>query len=154
MTAGKIRVRHAQMTDIRDIVTIEQEAFPDPWSEETFVESLAIFPSTFFIAENGQMVAGFVASGMEDTGEELYGHIMNIAVAHSYRRRGIGRMLVRRIEHQFLLQGASGIQLEVRQSNIRAQQFYRELGYEQVIIIAGYYNDGEDAIVMMKWFMF
>lgn len=154
MTAGKIRVRHAQMTDIRDIATIEQEAFPDPWSEETFIESLAIFPSTFFIAANGQKVAGFVAAGLEDTGEDLYGHIMNIAVAQSYRRQGIGRMLVRRVEHEFLLLGASGIQLEVRQSNSCAQQFYRELGYEQVIIIAGYYTDGEDAIVMMKWFSF
>jgi ribosomal-protein-alanine N-acetyltransferase len=154
MTTDRIRVRHAQMSDVPAIVAIEQEAFPDPWNEETFVESLAIFPSTCFIAINGYKIAGFVTAGAEDTGKEIYGHIMNLAVTPAYRRRGVGRMLVRRVEHEFLLQGASAIQLEVRISNTGAHAFYRELGYEQVLVIGGYYTDGEDAIVMMKWFSF
>jgi ribosomal-protein-alanine N-acetyltransferase len=154
MTDGTIRVRHAQTADIAEITAIEREAFPDPWSEKTFYDSLSIFPSTFFIAANGRKIAGFVAAGTEDTGTEIYGHIMNIAVADAYRRRGIGRMLVRRVEHEFLLQGASGVQLEVRSSNAGARQFYRKLGYEQVLLIGGYYSDGEDAVVMMKWFSF
>ena len=49
---------------------------------------------------------------------------------------------------------ATGVQLEVRASNTRAQRFYRRLGYKEVFEIDGYYSDGEDALVMMKWFRF
>jgi ribosomal-protein-alanine N-acetyltransferase len=63
-------------------------------------------------------------------------------------------MLVRREEQQFALYLATGVQLEVRVSNKRAQSFYRSLGYQEVLRIDQYYANGEDAIVMMKWFRF
>jgi ribosomal-protein-alanine N-acetyltransferase len=63
-------------------------------------------------------------------------------------------LLLRRLEHQFALELATGIQLEVRVSNTRAQRFYRKQGYKEVFEISGYYADGEDALVMMKWFRF
>ncbi|MGB4196055.1 MAG: ribosomal-protein-alanine N-acetyltransferase, partial [Methanoculleus sp.] len=35
-----------------------------------------------------------------------------------------------------------------------AQEFYRRLGYREVFQVASYYSNGEDALVMMKWFRF
>ncbi|MDD5686106.1 MAG: GNAT family N-acetyltransferase, partial [Methanoregulaceae archaeon] len=112
------------------------------------------FPSTFFVAEIAGDVVGFIAGGLEDTGEEVYGHICNLAVTPSSRKKGIGRVLVKRAEQQFAIELASGVQLEVRASNRIAQEFYVRLGYRQVFCIAEYYADGEDAIIMMKWFRF
>jgi ribosomal-protein-alanine N-acetyltransferase len=63
-------------------------------------------------------------------------------------------MLVNRIEHQFALEMAGGVQLEVRASNTVAQKFYRRIGYRDVFRLAHYYSNGEDAVVMMKWFRF
>ena len=63
-------------------------------------------------------------------------------------------MLVRRVEHQFAIELAAGVQLEVRVSNTTAQQFYRQLGYREAFLIDRYYANGEDAVVMMKWFRF
>jgi ribosomal-protein-alanine N-acetyltransferase len=100
------------------------------------------------------MVAGFVVGGLEDTGENLYGHLCNLGVTPRYRRRGVGKLLVRRVEHQFALELATGVQLEVRVSNTAAQRFYRSLGYREVFGIEHYYANGEDALVMMKWFRF
>ena len=62
--------------------------------------------------------------------------------------------LLRRLEHQFALELATGIQLEVRVGNTTAQRFYRRLGYRDIFQIEGYYSNGEDALVMMKWFRF
>jgi ribosomal-protein-alanine N-acetyltransferase len=149
-----ITVRRARHGDIDAIVDIEAESFPDPWSAEVFTEILAYFPATFYVATAGERVVGFIAGGLEDTGEEVYGHICNLAVTRAYRKRGIGRILVQREEHQFAVELASGVQLEVRVSNQAAQQFYRSLGYREVFQIAGYYANGEDATVMMKWFRF
>jgi ribosomal-protein-alanine N-acetyltransferase len=99
-------------------------------------------------------VAGFIVGGLEDTGENIYGHICNIGVSPQYRHRGLGNLLVRRVEHQFALELATGVQLEVRISNTGAQRFYQRLGYRPVFGIDEYYANGEDALVMMKWFRF
>ncbi|MCC7567313.1 MAG: ribosomal protein S18-alanine N-acetyltransferase [Methanoregulaceae archaeon] len=151
---GQVTIRRTRPTDIQSIVRIERESFPDPWDAPTFEETLGYFPSTFFVAEIAGDVVGFIAGGLEDTGEEVYGHICNLAVTPSSRKKGIGRVLVKRAEQQFAIELASGVQLEVRASNRVAQEFYVRLGYRQVFCIAEYYADGEDAIIMMKWFRF
>ncbi len=150
----QLTIRRAQPADIPQIVAVERIAFNDPWDERTLRESLAFYPETFFVAKDNGEIAGFVAGGVEDTGEEVYGHIMNLAVAPEYRRRGIGQQLIRRLEQEYAILGASGIQLEVRVGNIGAQEFYRRLGYREVFQIACYYANDEDALVMMKWFRF
>lgn len=148
----EVTIRRARPEDIPEIARIEQVSFPDPWNAAVFAESLSFFPDTFFVATVGERIAGFVLGGLEDTGEEIYGHICNLAVDPPFRRRGIARRLVTREEQQFAVDLATGVQLEVRASNRTAQAFYRSLGYRPVLRIAGYYANGEDAIVMMKWF--
>jgi [ribosomal protein S18]-alanine N-acetyltransferase len=154
MIGRGITLEMARSADIPQIIAIEKEAFPDPWQEEMLKEALSIYPGTFFVARDNGQVAGFVAGGLEDTGEEIYGHIMNLAVGKSYRRSGVGKSLVSRLELQFAIEGATGVQLEVRISNHDAQRFYRRIGYSEVFQIMSYYTNGEDALVMMKWFRF
>jgi len=150
----QLTIRRAQPADIPQIVAIERITFVDPWDEGTLQESLAYYPETFFVARSNGDLAGFVAAGLENTGEERYGHIMNLAVAPGYRRQGIGQRLIRRLEQEFSLSGAGGAQLEVRLTNTGAQEFYRRLGYREVFQIASYYANDEDALVMMKWLRF
>ena len=149
-----IMVRRARPGDIGTIVAIEAESFPDPWSAEVFSEAMKYFGDMFFVATMRGEVVGFIAGGLEDTGEAIYGHICNLAVSRRYRKQGIGSMLVRREEHQFAIGMAIGVQLEVRVSNQAAREFYQRLGYQVAFDIASYYTNGEDATVMMKWFRF
>jgi ribosomal-protein-alanine N-acetyltransferase len=148
------RIRRATPLDIPAIVAIERELFIDPWDQSVFLEALTYYPTTYFVAVCEARVAGFVIGGLEYTGENIYGHLCNLGVTRSCQHRGIGRLLVNRIEHQFALELASGIQLEVRTSNTVAQHFYRHLGYREVLRFPHYYSNGEDAVVMMKWFRF
>ena len=149
-----IEVRRAKPGDVPAITAIERETFPDPWGEGVFLETINYFPSTFFVAASDGEVIGFLVGGLEDTGELVYGHICNLAVTPRFQQHGIGRTLLRRAEHQFIVETASGVQLEVRVSNIAAQKFYQRNGYREVFSIPRYYANGEDAIVMMKWFRF
>lgn len=148
------QIRKAVPSDIAAIVAIEKESFIDPWEQSVFLEALTYYPTTYFVAECDGAVVGFVVGALEDTGENIYGHICNLGVSPRYRRRGIARLLVNRLEHQFALELATGVQLEVRVSNATAQRFYRRMGYRQVFGIEHYYANGEDALVMMKWFRF
>jgi ribosomal-protein-alanine N-acetyltransferase len=148
-----LTIRHAVPSDVPAIVEIEREFFVDPWDQKTFAETLSFFPDTFFVALSGNLVAGFIIGGFEDTGGNVYGHICNLAVKKKFHHAGIGRKLVARLERQFIIGLASAATLEVRVGNTPAQQFYRRLGYREVFRIAEYYSNGEDAIVMMKSFV-
>ena len=96
--------------DVDAIYALELEAFVDAWDKITFTESLSYYPTTFFVAVSEGQVAGFIVGALEDTGENIYGHICNFAVGSRFQRRGIGRALVLRLEHQFALELATGSQ--------------------------------------------
>ena len=147
-------IRRATPMDISAIVTIEKEAFKDPWNQEVLLEALGYYPTTFFVAVCDGVIAGFIFGAPEDTGEAIYGHICNLAVSGLFQRRGIARLLVNRLEQQFAIDMATAVQLEVRVSNTVAQKFYHRLRYRDMIIIDRYYANGEDAILMMKEFRF
>jgi [ribosomal protein S18]-alanine N-acetyltransferase len=147
-------IRRATPADISAIVEIENDAFVDPWEHSIFFEALSYYPTTYFVAVYDTRIVGFMVGALEDTGENIYGHICNFAVDPKNRKRGIGSALLRRVEQQFMLELATGAQLEVRESNYEAQKFYLRHGYQHVFQVGEYYANGEDALVMMKWFRF
>lgn len=154
MDTPGLHIRRMKEADITAVQEIERYSFTDPWSRDTIIEALEIFPDTNFIAESGKKVAGFIICGLEDTGEEIYGHICSLAVSPDFRGKGIGSALLQRGEYQVMLGGATAMQLEVRISNLAAQQFYQKRGYEPVFQYTGYYANTEDAIIMMRWFRY
>ncbi|MCS6937979.1 MAG: ribosomal protein S18-alanine N-acetyltransferase [Roseiflexaceae bacterium] len=77
------------------------------------------------------------------------GHITTIAVAPAYRGRGIGELLLNGLIDQALDLHADVLTLEVRVSNIVAQQLYLKYGFRPAGTRPRYYTDnGEDALIM------
>ncbi len=145
-------IRKATIEDIPEIYRIELLCFPDPWEYKALFEMMTVFLTSFYIAEADGRVVGFSAGAIEETGEEKYGHICNIAVSPDMRSMGIGRLLLCNLERDFFVKGCTACSLEVRRSNTGAHAFYERIGYGDVIVYGEYYKDGEDAIVMMRWF--
>jgi ribosomal-protein-alanine N-acetyltransferase len=75
------------------------------------------------------------------------GWIATIAVHPTYRRRGLGRRMLRTCEQAM---GMPRIKLTLRLSNLSALNLYKQEGYQQVQYWRGYYASGEDALVMEK----
>jgi ribosomal-protein-alanine N-acetyltransferase len=76
-------------------------------------------------------------------------HITNIAVRESYRRQGIGELLLISIIELAVELGAKLVTLEVRASNTDAQSLYAKYGFVQVGLRRGYYTDNrEDGVLM------
>ncbi|HZD44046.1 MAG TPA: ribosomal protein S18-alanine N-acetyltransferase [Methanomicrobiales archaeon] len=149
-STSPVYIRRARPGDLPTICEIENQSFIEPWDPETFVLTLEWYHTSFFVAEYHSRIVGFLAGAVEDMDDGMYGHICNLAVAPECRKHGVGTKLVRRAEHQFALNGATGVILEVRASNTPAQRFYRRMGYSQAFRIAEYYADGEDALLMLK----
>ena len=94
------------------------------------------------VAIHMDAMAAFVVARQVADGEW---EILNLAVAPSLRRRGIGRQLL----SDFIARRPGSYFLEVRESNEAARRFYEHLGFQVVTKRLQYYsNPGESAIVM------
>jgi ribosomal-protein-alanine N-acetyltransferase len=118
--------------------------FSDPWSANDFTECVAS-GVPFLVAERQGVVAGYVvAHSAADEGE-----ILNLGVAPTHRRQGIGRALVERVLQELAGLGVRTVYLEVRASNASARQLYESLGFGEVARRARYYRRPvEDAVVL------
>jgi GNAT superfamily N-acetyltransferase len=61
--------------------------------------------------------------------EQRCGVLDGLAVDAAWRRRGIGRLLVRAVESWAVRLGAPWVELNVYEFNAEARQFYEALGY-------------------------
>ena len=142
--ANRCRVRVATEADLGGIVAIEQEAFSDPWSLESFRSLLS---QLALVAGDGDEVAGYIIAHW--AGEES--EILNLAVLPEQRRRGIARRLVEEAVERLVADGARMVFLEVRESNEGARAFYEGLGFRHVGRRPRYYNrPREDALVLAR----
>ncbi len=136
-------IRELKKEDLPQVILIENVAFSSPWSKIDFEAKLKSPNSKFYIAEVDGKVVGYI--GLDIILNE--GHITNLAVHKDFQRKGIAKILVQKV----LDCGLKNFILEVRESNIAAQNLYRSFGFEIIGRRKGYYSDShEDAIIMKK----
>ena len=76
-------------------------------------------------------------------------HILNFAVADSARHRGVGRQMAEKLVGKLSSQRRSRITLEVRETNLTAQMFFKDVGFRATSVLRAYYEDSpEDAYLM------
>lgn len=96
------------------------------------------------VVERGGEIVGFLVTRCLIEGEA---EVLNVAVARSARRQGIGRLLLQAAFERW----PGAWFLEVRESNAAARACYRELGFREVGVRPGYYkNSPEGGIVMVR----
>jgi ribosomal-protein-alanine N-acetyltransferase len=77
-------------------------------------------------------------------------HLTTIGVAPEHRRRGVAAGLLEHVESALRQREIGTIMLEVRVSNLPAQNLYRRHGYTVVQRINRYYSNGEDCFLMLR----
>jgi ribosomal-protein-alanine N-acetyltransferase len=106
-------------------------------------------PDLFLVAEAEGEVIAYSIGEIEWRRGVKVGHIMNIAVAESWMRRGIAGRLLGELERRFKERGAEFAYLEVRVGNDPALHLYRKRGYRDLGVLPRYYKD-EDGLAMEK----
>lgn len=120
-------------------------SFSDPWSATDFRESVAGGGVVLVAALESTVVGYVVARVAADEGE-----ILNLAVAKTYQRSGVGRGLVRAALKLLGASGARTVYLEVRESNAAARHLYEGLGFEVVRRRNDYYRRPVEAALVLK----
>ncbi len=141
----RVHIRWMIRRDMPEVLDIERTSFEFPWFEEDFIRCLRQRNCIGMVAEHGERVVGFMIYELHKT--RL--HILNFAVAADYRRRGVGRQMIEKLIGKLSSQRRTRITLEVRETNLPAQLFFKSALFRAVTVLRAYYEDSpEDAYLM------
>ena len=140
-----VNIRWMIRRDMPAVLDIEADSFEFPWLEEDFVRCLRQRNCIGMVVEHDDHVVGFMVYELNKT--RL--HMLNFAVSPQYRRLGVGSQMIGKLIGKLSAQRRSRILLEVRETNLPAQLFFRENGFRAVSVLRNYYEDTpEDAYLM------
>jgi ribosomal-protein-alanine N-acetyltransferase len=142
----KCTIRKMTVEDVPAVVDLDQKSFSLPWPERSFRFEVTGNPaSRCWVAEVDEKIVGMIVVWL--IVDEA--HVATIATHPDFRRQGIGQRLLAHALRHLVEEGAQSSFLEVRESNLAAQEMYRKFGYEATGRRRRYYRDNdEDAILM------
>lgn len=129
------------------VVEIERASYDFPWSEGIFRDCLQVGYSAWVVSNTLGEVLGYALMSMA-VGEA---HILNVCVAPELRRQGLAQFLMKHLLMVARAANVSLVLLEVRASNLAAQELYAQYGFKRLGLRKGYYpaREGrEDALVL------
>ncbi|MCL6588746.1 MAG: ribosomal protein S18-alanine N-acetyltransferase [Firmicutes bacterium] len=135
--------------DLEEVLEIENSSFPIPWSRNSFLYELLENQRALYLAAKNSCnkTVGYI--GMWIVFDE--GHITNLAVHPAARRQGVAKFLLKSLIKIAQEKGIKHLTLEVRRSNVPAQQLYQKFGFVHMGVRRRYYLDNnEDALIMWK----
>lgn len=134
---------------LEEIMVIEQEAYPEPWSRGMFLDELRSPRSYFCLVYLQGRLIGY--GGFWHVLDEA--HVTSVTIVRDCRGHGYGRELMYHLLDTARYREIHQVSLEVRESNVPARTLYESLGFRRVGIRKGYYSStGEDALIMAKDF--
>lgn len=141
----QVHVRWMIRRDMPEVLAIENDCFEFPWSEDDFLRCLRQRNCIGMVADFDDEVAGFMIYELHKT--RL--HLLNFAVSARHRRRKVGTRMLGKLLGKLSAQRRTRIILEVRETNLPAQLFFRERGFRAVSLLRDFYEDTtEDAYLM------
>lgn len=142
-----VHIRWMIRRDMPEVLAIESSSFEFPWSEEDFIRCLRQRNCIGMVAEQDERVLGFMIYELHKS--RL--HIINFAVHEEFRRRGVGTQMSNKLIGKLSHQRRDRISLEVRETNLAAQVFFRTAGFRAVSVLRDFYEDTTEDAYMMQY---
>lgn len=140
-----VHIRWMIRRDMTEVLLTEQDSFAQPWTEEDFLHCLRQRNCIGMVAERSEKVVGYVIYELHKT--KL--HILNLAVHPTARRQKIGQSMISKLLGKLSSHRRAKITLEIRESNLPAQVFFRTQGFFATRVLRSYFEDTcEDAYLM------
>lgn len=153
------------LSDLDQVMAIEQATFSLPWSKRAYrYELVENEHSTMLVVRPAPQLVGHTAKWLRSLHLANPGpvlgyagfwllvedaHVATIAIDPDWRRRGLGEFLLASLLERARALGAQRATLEVRVSNRAAQALYVKYGFQIVERRRRYYSDNnEDGYLM------
>ena len=142
------RLRPMTEADQSRVHRIELASYDYPWTPGNFADSLKAGYSMWVHEADSEVIGYYVM--MAAAGEA---HILNLTIAPSWRRHGLGRDLLNHCLACACDHHTESVYLEVRTSNTAAIALYHSSGFSDLAVRRAYYpshNGREDALIMTR----
>lgn len=144
--AESIRWQPLEEADLTRVAAIEADVYAFPWSLGNFRDSwLSGYHCTGAWVGNELIAYAIVMTALEEA------HLLNIAVASAWQRRGVGGIFMQHLIAEHRATGKEVLYLEVRPSNTVGRHLYETLGFKQLGLRRDYYpamTGREDALFL------
>lgn len=143
------RIRTMTYTDLKQVMEVENEAYPHPWTIGIFRDCLRVGYSCWVVTRGPSIIGYGIV--MLAAGEA---HILNLCVKPGEQGKGIGRKLLNHLAERARQADIDMILLEVRRSNQAAINLYLAEGFHELGVRDNYYpadSGREDAIIFAKY---
>lgn len=142
-------VRAAGLGDLEGVLRVEWGAATAPhWRSaeyERMMRGEGSVKRCLLVADAAGVVGFAVGMVVGELGE-----LESVAVEQAWQRRGVGEALCREIVHWCKGEGAKEVELEVRAGSRGARRMYARLGFVEVGVRRGYYENPVDDAVLMR----
>lgn len=146
-TTKRVSIRWMIRRDLPAVLNIEQQSFAFPWTEDDIIYFLRKRDCIGMVAEQGERVVSYMLYQLHKN--RL--HLLRFAVASDMRRSGVGSAMVDKLIGKLTPDRRNRIAIEIRESNLDAQLFYRALGFKAISVMREFFADsGEDAY-LFQW---
>ena len=142
LTTETMRRRH-----LKRVLEIEEQVYPRPWTHRTFVGELNNMRAGdryYLVAYVDDTLVGY--GGLMFSGDDA--HVSNIAVDPAWHQRGVATEIMLDLANLSRDRGCRAMTLEVRHTNVPAQNLYRRFGFVPAGVRKRYYENTDDAIIM------
>ena len=144
-----VNIRPMKVEDIDFVVYYEKMLFGQSLGYDMIYSEITDNKMAYyFILEYNNEPCGYCGTWYTDPSSQ----IINLFVVPEYQGKKLGDLLLTHIVEFLNCKGADLVSLEVRATNFRAQNLYLKHGFKKEYIRKNYYHDGEDAILMIKYF--
>ncbi|HQN75895.1 MAG TPA: GNAT family N-acetyltransferase [Methanomassiliicoccales archaeon] len=143
-----MQLRHYQNRDLADVWQVASESLRERYDPTIFTQLVPFWPDGLLVIEDLGRVVAFVFGIMSGPQQA---RVLMLAVDRGYRGAGLGTLLTQEFFRECGNKGIRQVSLEVRASNVGAQRFYQRLGFFAVRRVSGYYSDGEDGILLLRY---
>lgn len=145
-TAPHLKVRRMYLDDLDRVCKIEPQAYgTHHWTRNNFVQELENEKAIYLVAERDGKVVGYAGAWI--IVDEM--HVVTVATDPEVTRQGIAEALLIEQLQIALLNKVRALTLEVRLSNIPAQNLYRKYGFESMGMRKNYYEDNQESALIM-----
>lgn len=141
-----IQIEKMNFRDIDDVLSLEKTHGIKILSTNLLKEDLEQENNYYIVARLANTIVGYVGiSYVLDSAD-----IISIVVDKSYTKKGIASTLLKHVLEFCKTQNIEKIFLEVRKSNIAAQNLYLKHGFTKISERKKYYDNVEDAYIYEK----
>ena len=144
-----IQILELLVEDIDNILPLENTLYHKPWQKKDYEYELNDNPFAHYLKMvdgDSKEIMGYIGFWVKFEQAE----ITKVSISKKYQGYKLSKLLMADAERRMKLAGCESSTLEVRVSNEVAINLYKSCGFNVVATRKRYYENGEDAYLMLK----